>query len=66
MPHQERVIEEKRELDERIEKLGNFFESKPFQSVGAEERGRMGRQFMIMKELSSVLGDRIRAFGGVV
>lgn len=61
-PHQERVVAEKAELDGRIEKLRAFIGGETFPHVDASEKERLRRQVYIMKELSQVLGERIKAF----
>jgi hypothetical protein len=40
-PHQERVVAEKKELDEKREKLGTFIEGEIFQALSSEERNRL-------------------------
>lgn len=61
-PYQERVIAEKRELDERGDKLEQFILSDRFSALPAPEQERMKRQLEIMGEYSEVLGERIAAF----
>ena len=61
-PHQERVVAEKAELDGRIESLRAFIGGETFPHLDASERERLRRQVYIMKELSQVLGERIKAF----
>lgn len=64
-PHQQRVVEEKRELDERLAKLVDFIENNPtFKSTVLieAERNRLRRQRTKMEELSQILGERIAAF----
>ena len=64
-PHQQRVVEEKRELDERLAKLVAFIENNPtFNSTVLieAERNRLRRQRVKMEELSQILGERIAAF----
>ena len=64
-PHQQRVVEEKRELDERLAKLVDFIENNPtFNSTVLIEakRNRLHRQRVKMEELSQILGERIAAF----
>jgi hypothetical protein len=62
-PHQKRVIDEKTDLDDKIEKLGIFIKDSPiFKSLDEDERCRLQRQWMIMVEYSSILGERIAAF----
>lgn len=62
-PHQQRVVDEKRELDEKLDKLKAFIQSEKFESeVGGQERYRLIRQSEIMGEYSNILGARIAAF----
>ena len=61
-PHQQRVVDEKGELDERLTKLIAFFDSSVFNGISANEQGRMKRQAEHMTNYSVVLGERIAAF----
>ena len=61
-PHQERVVTEKKELDEKREKLGAFIEGEIFLSLPEAERGRLQQQAIAMARYSTILGDRIAAF----
>jgi hypothetical protein len=63
-PHQQRVVDEKTELDSKIEKLAAFVQpaNAIFQSLPDAEAGRLVYQLSIMQEYSSVLGQRIAAF----
>ena len=63
-PHQERVVTEKAELDEKRMKLDAFVDADNpvFLSLPAAEQGRLGRQLSIMDQYSRVLGERIAAF----
>lgn len=61
-PHQERVIEEKQELDNRINKLSSFFDTNIFSSINKDEQGRLIRQYEYMKLYSKVLSERIENF----
>ena len=62
-PHQQRVLDEKQELDMRITKLDEFVESNTlFNGFPASERGRLKRQLDVQRELSTILGERIAAF----
>jgi hypothetical protein len=62
-PHQQRVVDEKKELDEKLDKLKAFIEtSSIFKSLPVDERDRLGRQFDVMAEYSSILSQRIAAF----
>ena len=60
--HQKRVIEEKRALDDRREKLDAFLETSTFAQLDDNEQGRMHAQRDVMADYSRVLGDRIEAF----
>lgn len=62
--YQLRVIEEKRELDERLARLDAFFEQPGFFSLGRLEQDRMKRQAGYMRAYSSTLRDRIADFEG--
>lgn len=62
-PHQQRVIDEKNELDERAKKLSDFIGLNPiFAKIDGEEQERMKEQCEIMWEYSEILGKRIAAF----
>ena len=61
-PHQQRVIDEKAELDGRIAKLAAFVESPVFLSVRQDEQERLKDQIDVMRIYSEILAARIRAF----
>lgn len=61
-PHQKRVIEEKRELDERRQKLEAFFDTSTFAQLDADEQGRLNAQYNAMATLSRILSERISVF----
>lgn len=61
-PHQQRVVDEKKELDEKREKLGAFKNSNLFASLSWQEQERLNTQAHIMTMYSAVLGERIAAF----
>ncbi len=62
-PHQQRVIAEKAELDDRLGKLREFICSNAiFKQLPGPERGRLYRQQTAMEAYSAVLGERIEAF----
>ena len=61
--HQQRVIDEKAELDEKLVKLGAFISSSSvFLSLPEDEQLRLKTQAMHMSSYSKVLGERIAAF----
>jgi hypothetical protein len=61
-PHQQRVIDEKSELDERLAKLVIFMGTELCLSLPFAERGRLKRQASAMKDYTEVLAERIAAF----
>ena len=61
-PHQQRVVDEKTELDERREKLGSFKNGNLFPMLPWQEQERLNTQAHLMTALSAVLGARIAAF----
>lgn len=64
-PHQQRVVDEKHELDEKLEKLTAFIEANPLfasPAIAEAERCRLRRQHEAMSLYSQVLGERIAAF----
>ena len=61
-PHQERVITEKSELSEKVDKLETFVGGSIFASLPGPEQARLSRQFLIMRLYEQVLNERIAAF----
>lgn len=62
-PHQQRVIEEKTELDAKLTKLGQFIDASPvLKTLDVAERNRLVRQRHYMGQYSKVLSERIEAF----
>ena len=59
---QQRVIDEKIELDARREKLGEFKNTKQFIMLPLQEQERMNTQAHLMTAYSAVLGERIANF----
>lgn len=64
LPYQERVIEEKTQLDEKLRKIRAFMVSPEFGRLSPEEQGRIKHQENTMWEYSDVLRERIWYFGG--
>jgi len=58
---QKRVVEEKAELDARLEKLNEFI-TDPKMEVEEAEMQRLKNQAPIMQTYSRILRDRIAAF----
>lgn len=61
-PHQQRVVQEKEELDYKIVNLDKFLLTDIFHNLSAEEQDRLSRQFDVMKEYAAILDERIAAF----
>lgn len=61
-PHQQRVAEEKVDLDIKINKLDIFIHGPIYPTLEQTERLRLTRQFVYMKEYSNILTERITAF----
>lgn len=61
-PHQVRVVEEKKELDEKRQKLETFFGTPMFQGLRDSERCLLRLQHSIMGIYSDILNQRIRGF----
>ena len=61
-PHQQRVLDEKKELDEKSGKLNTFFNTATFDKLSSEEQDRLHRQYELMVQYSAVLNERIAAF----
>lgn len=63
LPHQERVVVEKKELDEKLEKLKTFFDNPIYKSLNESERELLYKQSRFMQGYSDILGVRIANFG---
>lgn len=62
-PHQQRVLDEKRELDERLSKLDAFILDNPlYLQLPGDEQGRLSEQSKAMAAYSGILDERIAAF----
>jgi hypothetical protein len=60
--HQQRVVTEKAELDEKLAKLLAFFQSPTFRTLTEAEQSRLRNQARFMDGYSAILGERIAAF----
>lgn len=60
--YQQRVVEEKEALDEKIKKLDVFVGTERFCALPLAEQIRMAAQLEVMREYSQILGERIAAF----
>ena len=63
---QERVIEEKNELDEKIRKLSAFLQSANVNLLNSTDRRLLTEQHVFMRYYSYILGERISLFEGDV
>jgi hypothetical protein len=61
-PHQQRVVDEKAELDERLAKLIPFLDTAIFAGLDDAEKSLLRQQSHAMACLSAILGERIDAF----
>lgn len=61
-PHQQRVVDESNEVNERAKKLADFSETDAFRALDPEEIRRLNRQLNILELYCDVLRDRIEAF----
>jgi hypothetical protein len=61
-PHQQRVIGEKVQLDDKIGKLSAFFDTDLFKGLPAKENELLTAQLGAMVEYSSLLAERIALF----
>lgn len=62
-PHQQRVVDEKAELDTRATALSSFIGHSPvFATLDPAEQERLKEQNDVMWQYSEILGARITAF----
>ena len=61
-PHQQRVVEEKSELDEKLIKLNEFLLTPIYDRLQSDERRRLRSQRNIMETYVFLLEERIAAF----
>ena len=61
-PHQQRVIDEKTELDGKFNKLVAFFDNPLYKTLHIDEQARLAQQCEYMGKYSEILKDRIGAF----
>ena len=62
-PHQQRVVDEKTELDKKATALSDLIGNSPiFETLDPDEQERLKEQNDIMWQYSEILGKRIAAF----
>lgn len=62
LPHQERVVDEQKELQTKVEKLETFLFGPIYNKLDVPEQIRLQKQFAYMTLYLSVLEDRIKSF----
>lgn len=60
--YQQRIIDEKKELDEKLELINFFFDSQTYFALSESEQVRIRKQGDAMELYSQVLTERINAF----
>jgi hypothetical protein len=60
--YQRRVVREKKQLDEKRERLNTFIGSEQFNTVRPIEQLRLTLQYKVMSIYSDLLGERIKDF----
>lgn len=62
-PHEERVVIEKQELDEKLAKLAVFSQGNSiYKELPNEDRELLESQYLVMEQYSKILGQRIARF----
>lgn len=61
-PHQQRVVDEKKELDDKIERLTAFTKGDIFKSIDDEDQRLLVKQLSEMGSYSETLASRIARF----
>ena len=62
LPHQQRVVTERTELEEKLGKLRSFFNTSTYAGLDEAEQDRLNEQADIMDRYRAILGERIAAF----
>lgn len=62
LPHQQRVVDEHKELTERANKLDAFFSSPVFFGLGDSEKTLLKAQIAFMRGYQEILKLRIESF----
>lgn len=62
LPYQQRVVEERDQLQEKLTKLREFIETPMFEALSIMEKARLRRQRDIMREYRLILDVRIEAW----
>lgn len=62
LPHQQRVVDERLELIEKLTKLHEFFKTSIFNELQKEDQNLLDEQSQIMMNYSDILLKRINRF----
>lgn len=62
LPYQQRVVEEKDDLDRKLDALRAFQDGPLFPRLTGAEQARLNLQAHYMSRYSEILGERIAAF----
>jgi hypothetical protein len=65
LPHQQRVVEEREDLFNKLFRLRLFIQSSAFQEIDLAEQSRLELQHKYMFDYLGILDLRIEAFGFV-
>lgn len=60
--YQERIVEEKKGLDKKLNSLSDFFLTKTFESLKDADKELLINQELAMMKYSRILGERITRF----
>ncbi len=61
-PHQQRVVDEMKELNIKRDKLTEFIKGDLFKTLDDGEQSRLNRQLFVMGEYAGILAERIVHF----
>lgn len=61
-PHQQRVVDEKEALGEKLEKLLDFIQTDFYKTLPERERGLLFFQSQVMEDYYETLQERIELF----
>ena len=59
---QQRVIREKKELDEKIDRLSTYLGTTAYKDLFAEDQRLLSTQLKFMRSYSAILGTRVSRF----
>jgi len=62
LPHQQRVVDERNELIDKITKLHAFFKTSTFEDLEQEDQNLLNEQSQIMMNYADILFQRINRF----